>query len=228
MSFEYLIWPQSQPEGFKGKTLILLHGYGADAWDLMGLLESTPDEKLQGLQVWLLQGPLEVDFDGWHRGRAWWPLDSRWLMQPHPSQWMDLAIESLDQLILDLQRWCQDHQIDPTSTVVGGFSQGAITSLWWAWLSQKPFAGVLAFSPTLTWKSRAQKLWQKATLKPPIWISHGQWDPVLPILGTRQLVMGLKENQWPVIFREFPGTHEIPLEIWLEGLKFVHNLSSKP
>ena len=56
--------------------------------------------------------------------------------------------------------------------------------------------------------------------------SHGTADQILPIdQCSRMIVPALRGRHYDVMFKEFPGRHEIPAEIAAEGLRWFVDTS---
>lgn len=104
--------------------------------------------------------------------------------------------------------WCFDHcNIDPARVVVAGFSDGATASLSLGLINGDLFRRVIAFSPGFI-------IGDERHGKPPVFISHGTRDEILPIGRTsRLLVPFLKKAGYTVSFHEFDGPHRAPPEM---------------
>jgi predicted esterase len=61
--------------------------------------------------------------------------------------------------------------------------------------------------------------------KPPVFISHGTIDNVLPIDEcSRRIVPELRREGYEVTFREFEGKHTLPPEIATEAMRWFLSL----
>ena len=110
------------------KTLILFHGFGADAYDLQTLSDviQTPWPC-----NWIFpQGILEVPIGPGWTGRAWWEIDMQAYQQAAATgQAMDLSSvrpKNLDQLRELVFGMIKDLKISWSDLILGGFSQGAM------------------------------------------------------------------------------------------------------
>ena len=62
--------------------------------------------------------------------------------------------------------------------------------------------------------------------KPPVFISHGRQDNVLPIdQCSRVIVPALQRLGYDVTYREFDGKHQLPPEIAADALQWFMSLS---
>ncbi|HEU4934736.1 MAG TPA: PHB depolymerase family esterase [Pyrinomonadaceae bacterium] len=121
-------------------------------------------------------------------------------------------VYALDQL---LERVFETTAIDPARVSVGGFSDGATYALSLGLINGDFFKSIVAFSPGFVINGDAHG-------KPPIFISHGTNDRILPIDGCGRRIAGeLKGKGYDVTFREFDGDHEIPADVAREGLATV-------
>jgi len=56
---------------------------------------------------------------------------------------------------------------------------------------------------------------------PPVFISHGTIDPVLPIgVCSRRIVPGLQRLGYRVTHREFEGKHALPSEVASDAMRW--------
>ena len=107
--------------------------------------------------------------------------------------------------------------IDPTRIAIAGFSDGASYAISLGLPNGELFTHVIAYSPgfirDVGWHG-----------KPPVFISHGTLDPILPIEATsRVIVPGLRARGYSVEFTEFVGAHEVPPPISTKALDwFLH------
>jgi predicted esterase len=105
-----------------------------------------------------------------------------------------------------------------TRTAVGGFSDGASYALSIGLANGDLFDAVLAFSPGFLAPPRIEG-------RPPVWISHGTGDRVLPVERCgRRVARDLSAAGYDVTYEEFDGGHVVPGELldaalgrWLGG-----------
>ena len=107
--------------------------------------------------------------------------------------------------------------IDPRRIAVAGFSDGASYAISLGLPNGDFFTHVIAFSPGFV----RDVGWHG---KPPVFVSHGTLDQVLPIQATsRVIVPGLRARGYSVEFTEFVGSHEVPSPISTKALDwFLH------
>lgn len=91
---------------------------------------------------------------------------------------------------------------------IEGFSDGATYALGLGLANGDLFAGIVAFSPGFVPRGGAR------VGRPPVFVSHGTEDTVLPIdLTSRQIVPSLRADGYSVTYQEFVGGHGVPVSI---------------
>jgi phospholipase/carboxylesterase len=108
-------------------------------------------------------------------------------------------------------RW----RVDARATVLAGFSDGASYALSLGLAQGDRFSHLVAFSPGFVAPGPRRG-------RPPVYVSHGRADPVLPIdRCSRRIVPALRAAGYAVEFVEFDGGHAVPPEIARGALAWV-------
>ena len=103
---------------------------------------------------------------------------------------------------------------DPARVAMGGFSDGASYALSLGLANGDLFCAVLGLSPGFIVPGEFRG-------HPPVFISHGTADQVLPIEQcSRRIVPALKRNGYDVTYREFDGPHTLPPDIGAEAMRW--------
>ena len=188
--------------------LVLLHGWGADASDLMPLGESLGTRSGLAMECFGLHAPLPHPAGF---GREWYGL--------FPPQWADVpqAVNQLKERIEAIDQ----RQIPLSSTVLLGFSQGGAMALDVG--CQLPLAGVIACS------AYPHPDWQPKTERPPVLLIHGRSDEVVPVEAQAKLAEQLGGESETCRLITFSGGHTIPdttqsrmvqaLQSWLKPIR---------
>lgn len=107
--------------------------------------------------------------------------------------------------------------VDPARVVLEGFSDGASYALGVGITNGDLFSRVVAFSPGFITAADPHG-------KPPVFISHGREDPVLPIeQASGVIVPELRAAGYVVDYMEYEGVHSVPANVasaavaWLLG-----------
>ncbi|HEV2199361.1 MAG TPA: PHB depolymerase family esterase [Bryobacteraceae bacterium] len=113
-----------------------------------------------------------------------------------------------------MARIYEQRRIDPARIAMAGFSDGATYALSLGLANGDLFNAVFGFSPGFV--VPAERIG-----KPPVFISHGTIDPVLPIEQcSRVIVPQLERLGYRVTYREFEGKHTLPPEIAADALSW--------
>jgi phospholipase/carboxylesterase len=188
-------------------ALVLFHGRGADENDLYPLLDLLdPDRKLAGFTP---RGPLSFPPGGAH----WYALGG--IGTPEP--------ETFSVGYAAAQEWLDGLGFPPERTVIGGFSQGAVTSYALGLDTERPRpAGIVAFSGFVPSVPGLELDFEHA---PPAAIGHGTYDDVISVEFGRRAHELLPH----ALYREYPLPHAIDprfveeVRSWLQSV-----LSSAP
>ena len=107
------------------------------------------------------------------------------------------------------------YAIDARRIAVAGFSDGATLSLGLGVANGDLFTRVVGWSP-------GQLIGHERIGKPPIYLSHGTQDAVLPIEYTsRKIVSELRDAHYQVTLREFDGPHGVPDDVLREAMEWM-------
>ena len=200
--------------GGHGPLVLLLHGFGAPGDDLVSLADvlNVP----AGTRFVFPEGPLSLSF-GPMDARAWWLIDMtrmqadrmagrvRDLSQDIPKG-LTPARETMLACIKEVER---QFSADPRTTLLGGFSQGAMLSCDVMLRTAQPYAGLIQLSGTLLATQEWMPLLQKRKGLP-VFQSHGMQDEILPYVGAERLRNTLSHGGLAVEWHSFRGGHEIP------------------
>jgi len=169
--------------------IILIHGWGADADDLLSLGKEITDRINFDYEVISLRAP------GLHpsgQGRQWYGL--------YPHDWSAAEIE-VNKLLVTLKNFDTD-QIPLRKTILLGFSQGAAMAI---------DAGFkLDFGLIVACSGYPHPNWSPGEKFSPLIISHGFFDDVVPIDASRtiyKMVKGKSSKFCELL--EFDGFHQI-------------------
>jgi len=185
-----------------GPLLLLMHGYGAPANDLVPLARSLRERVGPSLRIALPGAPIDLG-----RGRAWW-LPSPGPRPADRSRERPDGIEAATRDIVRLlTRWSGEGRSIPERTVIAGFSQGGMLAMEVGLHSDPPLAGI----GNLSGGSLDEDAWMlRAPSAPPIFWSHGRRDRVLDYGAAARLSDRFAEAGAPVTWLPFDGGHAIP------------------
>jgi phospholipase/carboxylesterase len=169
--------------------IILMHGWGADADDLLILGKEISDKINIDFEVISLRAP-ELHPSG--QGRQWYGL--------YPHDWKGAEVE-VKKLLVTLQKFDTD-QIPLRKTILLGFSQGAAMAI---------DVGVkLNLGLIVSCSGYPHPTWNPEEKCPPTIISHGKFDEVVPINASRVIYKEIKsKSSSSCELVEFDGFHQI-------------------
>ncbi len=169
--------------------IILLHGWGADADDLLTLGKEIIEKINLDFEVISLRAP------GLHpsgRGRQWYHL--------YPHDWKEAEFEA-NKLLATLKKFDTD-QISIGKTILLGFSQGGAMAI---------DAGFkLNLGLIVACSGYPHPNWDPGEKCPPLIVSHGLFDDVVPIDTSRIIHERVKSKSSKFCeLLEFDGFHQI-------------------
>ena len=177
--------------------LVLLHGLGADEHDLMGLAAELSPKLL----VVSIRAPIEYGNGGYAWFNIHWDAEG-----VHVDE--DQVLASRDILIETLTLLPEAIGIQPSTFLLGGFSQGAMMSLSVALGKPELIDGAILMSGRLLPEFTPFEPFE-ATKRLPFLVQHGASDQVLPVEGSRAIRDYLIGLGCDVTYREYPMAHEI-------------------
>ena len=181
--------------------LLLLHGIGSNEDDLYTLAPYLDGRFLVvSARAPLVMGPgsfgwFNIEFTP--RGMI---ADQEQAEQSH-----SLLLKFIGELV-------EAYEVDPACVYLMGFSQGAAMSLSVALTNPEKLGGVVAMSGRFPSLSGSQVAGPEAFRGLPVLITHGIYDPVLPIEDGRAAREKLEALPVELAYHEYPMGHEVSLE----------------
>lgn len=178
----------SRPPAAGGRPrelVVLLHGYGADGRDLLGLApylaQALPHAEFVAPDA---PFPCEMSPPGFPGGFQWFSFEERTAEMLLAGA--QAAAGFLDGFLDDLlaERGLGDDRL-----ALIGFSQGTMMALHVAPRRRRTMAGVLGFSGALL---APERLVAEAVSRPPVLLVHGDADQVVPFASLAAAVGGLQ------------------------------------
>ncbi|MEM1274730.1 MAG: prolyl oligopeptidase family serine peptidase [Pseudomonadota bacterium] len=174
------------------RLVILLHGYGADGADLLGLA----DPMMPHLPATAFIAPDAPERSAMNpMGFQWCPIP--WIdgsSEEQAEAGMALAVDDLNAF---LDQMMQHEGVAPASVALFGFSQGTMMSLHIAPRRAEAFAGVVGFSGRLLYPER---LAEDVRTRPPVLLVHGDQDDVVPPQNLPDAAQALEAAGWSEVY----------------------------
>ena len=208
------------------QSVILLHGYGADAFDLRPLADLLdPEHRL----TWIFpQAPLTFSIGWGQEGRAWFPIEERHLIQAANgnggfdwSQWCDSSLGKASRMLSELVKGVLEFS---DSYLLGGFSQGSMVAIDATLEFGLEPEGLCLLSSTLLNEKRWEQLLLERAKPINFYQSHGTDDPVLPFDLAKRLSDLLIRNKWNGKLESFTGGHQIPEKVLYDVKTWIKDL----
>lgn len=195
-------------------TVLLFHGYGADAADLAPLSMAIGQKK-KSLRWLFPDGPLPLDALG--MGRAWFDIDVDALERDY-SKVRPEGMEEARRAALD---FISALGLPWDKLVLGGFSQGAMLATDLALSAPEAPRGLMILSGSLVDEERWSGL-AAGRRGLPFFQSHGSADPILSFRLALKLEALLRAAGLEGRLLRFEGGHSIAPEV-VEGMSAFLN-----
>lgn len=163
--------------GEADSLVILLHGYGADGHDLIGLADPLgphlPNTRFMAPNApqRCLNNPM---------GYQWFPIPR---LDGTPEAEARAAAAESCRLLDEWFDAVAEAGTPPERTAVVGFSQGTMMALQVGLRRREAFAGIVGFSGRLL---DANRLAGEIVAKPPVLLVHGDQDPMVPVESLKE------------------------------------------
>jgi phospholipase/carboxylesterase len=186
------------------KAIILLHGRGASAQDILNLGSHL------NTQDFALLAPQATD-------HTWYPYS---FLAPRKENepWLSSALSILEELVKEVK----EIGISSENIYFAGFSQGACLCLEFVARNAEKFGGIAAFTGGLIGEELNPKDYHGDFENCPIFISTGDPDPHVPVERVQESVSILKNHHARVELKIYPNRpHTITTEEIELANKFV-------
>ncbi|EDX87121.1 phospholipase/carboxylesterase superfamily [Synechococcus sp. PCC 7335] len=202
------------PEGAGEQLIVLLHGWGANAQDVAGVINainmvSSPTRAL------LPDAPFTHPMVP--GGLAWYSFPANYdFRRAHNFEAQADLRESRQRLLYWMRSLPEKTGIPLEKTIMGGFSQGGAMTLDIA--PQLPLAAMLILSS-----------YSHAPIPPcitprPILLVHGRQDPVVPLARALEAKSQLESQGLAVTYHEFDMGHEVSMDALKVASQFCLSL----
>ena len=207
------------------KTVMMLHGFGADMNDLAPLHTYLDPENQFN---WIFpNGIREVPIGPHVSGRAWFPIRMADIeaaaMRGEVVDFAEIFPDGMGEAEKRIKSLLTCLRIESKNLILGGFSQGAMMTCQVALSLEDDIAGMILFSGNCV----NFKAWQQLAPRHkniPYIQSHGTEDPILGFKHAERLHQMLSDSGLKGHFLPFKGFHEIPLPAIREAAKFISEI----
>lgn len=190
---------------------VLLHGYGSNGADLIGLAPYLA-EALPDLLCVAPNAPLPLG--GLANAYQWWPLASF-----EPAALAVGAASAADALDAYIDAELARAKLPPERLVLIGFSQGTMMALHVGLRRRTAPAAIIGYSGAL---ADVGTLAKEIAARPPVLLVHGEADDIVPVIATDRAERTLRALDVPVTTILTPGlAHSIDAAGIAAGARFV-------
>ncbi|MCS7020151.1 MAG: dienelactone hydrolase family protein [Bernardetiaceae bacterium] len=198
----YKIVQKGSPLHQAKKAIILLHGRGASAEDIMGLADVFCDDSFY------IAAPQATH-------NSWYPY-SFLAPETQNEPWLSSAVATVKQLIDEISQY-----VTAEKMYIMGFSQGACLSLEVAARFAQRYAGVAAFTGGLIGEQLKPEKYNGNFNGTPVFIGNSDQDPHVPIERSKASAQLIKNMGAQVVHQVYPN---MPHTIIREEILAVKNM----
>jgi len=191
-------------------AVIWLHGLGADAHDFEPVVPELGLPAAKPVRFVFPNAPQRpVTINMGMRMRAWYDI-----LQMGGGPEDEAGIRESQGLLEKLVANQSQRGIPARKIVLAGFSQGGAIALQTALRHAERLAGVMALSTYLPLQSKLKQERNPMNSDLPVFMAHGAYDPMIPMVRAMQSRDALQALGYPVEWREYPMPHSVcPQEI---------------
>lgn len=189
--------------------LVMLHGYGSDEADLLGLADFLDPR----LRVLSFRAPIPLDMGGY----AWFPLEITGVGLAGDYEEAERSLEQLGRHLDAVQA-----EGGHGETILLGFSQGGAMALELLLARPRSVSGVAFLSGLWSRQRMPRDPGVRAAVKgKPVLHTHGTVDPLIPIADARSTRGLLEELEVDLTWREYPMAHQIDEDCLRELIDWI-------
>ncbi|WP_313625602.1 alpha/beta hydrolase [Achromobacter sp.] len=190
-------------------AVIWLHGLGADGNDFAPIVPELRLPAGRGVRFVFPNAPVQrVTINNGMAMRSWYDILVMDLVRVEDGRGIRASEAAIHQLIAR-----ENARGIPTSNIVlAGFSQGSAMTLHTGLRLPEKLAGMMALSGYLPLVDTAEAERNHANNATPIFMAHGQYDPVVSLARAEASLAELKRLGYDVRWRTYPMPHSVCAE----------------
>lgn len=190
-------------------AVIWLHGLGADGHDFEPIVPQLQTRTAGGLRFVFPHAPVRpVTLNGGMPMRAWYDILGQTIDRDQDRQGIEQSVAQVNALIDEqIGQGVAAHRI-----VLAGFSQGGAVALRCGLARPEGLAGVVALSAYLLQADSLSQWLTQSGRQTPVWIGHGQHDPIVPMAMGQSAAEQLTGAGLSVSWQTWPMQHSVCME----------------
>jgi phospholipase/carboxylesterase len=195
-------------------SVIWMHGLGADGNDFVPVVDELGLDAIPAIRFVFPHAPMRpVTINNGMVMRAWYDV-SLGDLEGNPRRADEHGVRESQAQVAALIEREGKRGVEPEHVVLAGFSQGGAIALQAGLRHPRKLAGIMALSCYLPLAESLPREAAPANKSTPIFMAHGTYDPLVPIVaaaGSMTLLTGLG---YAVEWRQYPMPHSVcPQEI---------------
>ena len=191
-------------------SVLWLHGLGADGNDFAPIVPELVRKDWPAIRFVFPHAPVRaVTINGGARMRAWYDIRDFDLANRADSEGVAESVAQVEALVAREG----ERGIPPQRLLLAEFSQGGAITLAAGIARSQPLAGLMALSTYLPMTpAQATAALQPAATSQPVFMAHGQFDPVVPYVGGDMSANALRNLGFDLQWHRYPMQHAVCAE----------------
>ncbi|AWV06152.1 alpha/beta hydrolase [Marilutibacter maris] len=190
-------------------SVLWLHGLGADGNDFAPIVPELVRKDWPALRFVFPHAPVRpVTINNGVPMRAWYDIRDMNLAQRADEAGVDQSVAQVEALIAREG----ERGVPPSRLLLAGFSQGGAVTLAAGLRREVPLAGLIALSTYLPMPERLRREATAQAASQPLFMAHGQFDPVVPFAGGQASAGALRELGFEIDWHVYPMAHQVCAE----------------
>lgn len=210
-----------QPPKTADASVIWLHGLGADGHDFEPIVPHLGAHNTSHIRFIFPHAPrIPVTINGGYVMRAWYDVADVDLRRRADES----GVRASEQILKDYLAAELHQGISANRIVLAGFSQGGAIALHTGLRYPQPLAGILALSTYLPLPEALAAERNARNASVPIFLAHGQHDPVIPFEAGGDSRLQLESLDYQVEWHSYPMPHAVcpeeivDIAVWLSAV----------
>ena len=190
-------------------SVLWLHGLGADGHDFAPMVPELVRPGWPAIRFIFPHAPQRaVTINGGMRMRAWYDIRDADFGSRADQVGVEQSIAQVDALIAREAA----RGIPASRLILAGFSQGGAITLAAGLRRNEPLAGLIALSTYLPLHERAAQDCVGPAITQPVFMAHGEQDPVVPYSAGEQSAALLRQLGFSIDWHRYPMAHSVCAE----------------